>query len=78
MPVVSKLESTDDGCCNSVHLPKTYSHNSFSPHTAPHTVDDCNAKVQRLIDMGIAETEARNSLSKHNWDLEKTTEYLFS
>lgn len=45
---------------------------------APHPVADCNTKVQRLVDMGIAETEARNSLSKHNWDLEKTTEYLFS
>lgn len=45
---------------------------------APHPVTDCDTKVQRLVDMGIAESEARNSLSKHNWDLEKTTEYLFS
>lgn len=46
--------------------------------TAPTKVPEFDAKVQRLIDMGIFENEARAVLSKYNWNLEKTTEYLFS
>lgn len=44
----------------------------------PHKYPDCDAKIQRLKDMGIDEHDARAVLSKENWDLEKATESLFS
>lgn len=52
--------------------------NNLFLSTAPTKVPEFDAKVQRLIDMGIFENEARAVLSKYNWNLEKTTEYLFS
>jgi len=44
----------------------------------PNKIADCDAKIQRLKDMGINELEARAVLSKENWNLEKATENLFS
>lgn len=44
----------------------------------PNRIADCDAKIQRLKDMGINELEARAVLSKENWNLEKATENLFS
>lgn len=44
----------------------------------PYKFPECDAKIQRLKDMGINEHEARAVLSKENWDLEKATESLFS
>lgn len=44
----------------------------------PHRYPDCDGKIQRLMDMGIDEHDARAVLSKENWDLEKATESLFS
>lgn len=46
--------------------------------SGPHKYPDCDAKIQRLKDMGIDEHDARAVLSKENWDLEKATESLFS
>uniref|UniRef100_A0A1B0B5I3 Uncharacterized protein n=1 Tax=Glossina palpalis gambiensis TaxID=67801 RepID=A0A1B0B5I3_9MUSC len=45
---------------------------------SPHRYPDCDAKIQRLQDMGINEHDARAVLSKENWDLEKASESLFS
>lgn len=44
----------------------------------PNRFADCDAKIQRLRDMGISEHDARAVLSKENWNLEKATENLFS
>uniref|UniRef100_A0A6M2DWB1 Putative secreted protein n=1 Tax=Xenopsylla cheopis TaxID=163159 RepID=A0A6M2DWB1_XENCH len=44
----------------------------------PHVFPDCNTKIQRLIDMGIEEHQARVALSSYNWELERATEQLFS
>ncbi|XP_026475415.1 ubiquitin-conjugating enzyme E2-22 kDa-like [Ctenocephalides felis] len=44
----------------------------------PHVFSDCNTKIQRLIDMGIEEHQARVALSSYNWELERATEQLFS
>lgn len=44
----------------------------------PHKFTDCDSKIQRLKDMGINENDARAALSRHNWNLERATEQLFS
>ncbi|CAO1319481.1 unnamed protein product [Diamesa tonsa] len=44
----------------------------------PHKFTDCDNKIQRLKDMGINEYDARAQLSRHNWNLERATEQLFS
>ncbi|CAO1344041.1 unnamed protein product [Diamesa serratosioi] len=44
----------------------------------PHKFTDCDSKIQRLKDMGINEYDARAALSRHNWNLERATEQLFS
>lgn len=45
---------------------------------SPHPVSECNTKVDRLLQMGIDEHEARVALSSFDWDLERATEQLFS
>lgn len=44
----------------------------------PHVVWDCNQKVQRLLDMGVDEHQARVALSTHDWEIERATENMFS
>ncbi|KAG7313143.1 Ubiquitin-conjugating enzyme E2 4 [Plutella xylostella] len=44
----------------------------------PNTIYDFNAKVQRLLDMGVDEHQARVALSTYDWELERATEQLFS
>lgn len=44
----------------------------------PHKQSEFDVKIQRLIDMGIEEHNARVALSTYNWDLERATEQLFS
>lgn len=39
---------------------------------------ECDAKVQRVMDMGVDEHRARVALSTYNWELERATEQLFS
>ncbi|CAO1322497.1 unnamed protein product [Diamesa hyperborea] len=46
--------------------------------SGPHKFTDCDNKIQRLKDMGINEYDARAQLSRHNWNLERATEQLFS
>ena len=48
------------------------------PPLGPNKFSDCDAKIQRLKDMGVSEHDARAVLSKENWNLEKATENLFS
>ncbi|KAH8408898.1 hypothetical protein KR009_003482 [Drosophila setifemur] len=43
----------------------------------PMSFPECDAKVQRLKDMGIDEHDARTVLSQENWNVEKATEFLF-
>lgn len=43
----------------------------------PNIVHECNSKVQRMLDMGIDEHQARVALSSYDWDLERATEQLF-
>lgn len=44
----------------------------------PHKFPDFDTKIQRLKDMGVNEFDARAALSRHNWDLNRATEQLFS
>lgn len=44
----------------------------------PYAIWEFNQKVQRLLDMGIDEHEARVALSTYDWELERATEQLFS
>lgn len=44
----------------------------------PNIIYECNTKIQRLLDMGIDEHQARVALSTYDWDLERATEQLFS
>ncbi|XP_045784526.1 ubiquitin-conjugating enzyme E2-22 kDa [Maniola jurtina] len=44
----------------------------------PTPIREFNQKVQRLLDMGIDEHDARVALSHYNWELERATEQLFS
>ena len=44
----------------------------------PHKNVDFDNKIQRLRDMGVATDDARAALSRHNWDLSRATEQLFS
>jgi len=45
---------------------------------APTRLPDCDAKIKRLVDMGVDEHSARVALSSCSWDIEKATEQLFS
>lgn len=44
----------------------------------PTTIWEFNQKVQRLLDMGIDEDQARVALSTYDWEIERATEQLFS
>lgn len=44
----------------------------------PFTVWEFNNKIQRLLDMGIDEHQARVALSTYDWEIERATEQLFS
>ncbi|XP_026333301.1 ubiquitin-conjugating enzyme E2-22 kDa isoform X2 [Hyposmocoma kahamanoa] len=44
----------------------------------PTPIWEFNQKVQRLLDMGIDEHQARVALSTYDWELEQATEQLFS
>ncbi|XP_023942683.1 ubiquitin-conjugating enzyme E2-22 kDa [Bicyclus anynana] len=44
----------------------------------PSAIWEFDQKVQRLLDMGIDEHEARVALSHYDWELERATEQLFS
>lgn len=44
----------------------------------PHKFPDFDTKIQRLKDMGVNDFDARAALSRHNWDLNRATEQLFS
>ncbi|KAI5637006.1 ubiquitin-conjugating enzyme domain-containing protein [Phthorimaea operculella] len=44
----------------------------------PTSIWEFNQKVQRLLDMGIDEHEARVALSTYDWEIERATEQLFS
>lgn len=44
----------------------------------PHKFPDFDTKIQRLKDMGVSEYDARAALSRHNWDLNRATEQIFS
>lgn len=44
----------------------------------PHKLTDFDNKIQRLKDMGVSDYEARAALSRHNWNLERASEQLFS
>lgn len=44
----------------------------------PHKNPSFDKKVKRLTDMGIEENRARAALSSYNWNLEKSTEQIFS
>ncbi|KAG6458539.1 ubiquitin-conjugating enzyme E2-22 kDa isoform X2 [Manduca sexta] len=44
----------------------------------PNAIWEFNQKVQRLLDMGIDEHQARVALSTYDWELERATEQLFS
>jgi hypothetical protein len=52
--------------------------NKTSLVLGPHKFPDFDAKIQRLKDMGVNDFEARAALSRHNWDLNRATEQLFS
>ncbi|CAH0401783.1 unnamed protein product [Chilo suppressalis] len=44
----------------------------------PSNITDFNDMVQRLLDMGVEEHQARVALSTYDWELERATEQLFS
>ncbi|XP_048006314.1 ubiquitin-conjugating enzyme E2-22 kDa [Leguminivora glycinivorella] len=44
----------------------------------PTAIQDCNQKIQVLLDMGINEDQARVALSTYDWNLERATEQIFS
>lgn len=44
----------------------------------PKHFPDFDAKIKRLLDMGVEEHRARVALSSYSWDLEKATEAIFS
>ncbi|XP_049886257.1 ubiquitin-conjugating enzyme E2-22 kDa isoform X1 [Pectinophora gossypiella] len=44
----------------------------------PTSIWEFNQKVQRLLDMGIDEHQARVALSTYDWEIERATEQLFS
>uniref|UniRef100_A0A6G5A1Y6 E2 ubiquitin-conjugating enzyme n=1 Tax=Rhipicephalus microplus TaxID=6941 RepID=A0A6G5A1Y6_RHIMP len=44
----------------------------------PKHFPDFDAKIKRLLDMGVDEHRARVALSSYSWDLEKATEAIFS
>lgn len=44
----------------------------------PTPICEFDDKVQRLLDMGVDEHDARVALSHYNWELERATENLFS
>ncbi|XP_072930700.1 ubiquitin-conjugating enzyme E2-22 kDa isoform X3 [Epargyreus clarus] len=44
----------------------------------PMSIWEFNQKVQRLLDMGVDEHQARVALSTYDWQLERATEQLFS
>lgn len=46
--------------------------------SGPHKFPDFDNKIHRLKDMGVSEFDARAALSRHNWDLTRATEQLFS
>jgi len=41
-------------------------------------IQEYETRVRRLVDMGVDETQARATLSTHDWDLERATEFFFS
>lgn len=40
--------------------------------------DEYEARVRRLVDMGVEKETAISILSSRNWDLEVATEFFFS
>ncbi|BES98866.1 ubiquitin-conjugating enzyme [Nesidiocoris tenuis] len=44
----------------------------------PPADDDCSRKISRLMDMGVDRETACVALSTYNWDLERSTEQIFS
>ncbi|GBP07054.1 Ubiquitin-conjugating enzyme E2-22 kDa, partial [Eumeta japonica] len=44
----------------------------------PIAVSEFDTKIQRLLDMGVEEHQARVALSSYDWELERATEQLFS
>ncbi len=45
---------------------------------ASHEDKDFEAQIRRLMDMGVAESDARVALSSCSWDLTRATEQLFN
>ncbi|XP_034489575.1 ubiquitin-conjugating enzyme E2-22 kDa-like [Drosophila innubila] len=44
----------------------------------PFHFPECDTKIQHLVNMGVDENEARIILSKRSWDMQNTTEHLFT
>jgi len=57
---------------------RTAKHWTNAYANGPHKFPDFDNKIQRLKDMGVSEFDARAALSRHNWDLNRATEQLFS
>ncbi|XP_013791980.1 ubiquitin-conjugating enzyme E2-22 kDa-like isoform X1 [Limulus polyphemus] len=56
----------------------TAKHWSHAYAGAPKSYPEFDAKIKRLVDIGVDEHRARVALSSYNWDLEKATESIFS